>query len=264
VPGLRDAATTLLVRDGVTSLEVFMLRRSADAAFAPGAYVFPGGTLTEEDRAPDLESVCAGRTDREASAALGVPSGGLAFWIAAIRECFEEAGVLLARDPGGGRSIEFTDTEVERRFIHHRHALQAGRRRFLDIVCEERLLLDTGNVHYFSHWITPEGLERRYDTRFFVAAAPPGQQPRHDAQETVAGLWIRPTEALERYHRGTFDLVIATLKHLEVMTRYDRAADLLDAARAVTSVPTILPRIARQGDRARSLLPGEPGYDEAT
>ena len=262
--GLRDAATTLLVRDDIEGVEVFMLRRSADAAFAPGAYVFPGGTLTDEDRAPELESVCTGRTDSQASALLGVGSGGLVFWVAAIRECFEEAGVLLARDRTGGRVIEFTDTEVERRFIRHRHALQAGERRFLEIVREEGVLLDVGNLHYFSHWITPEGLQRRYDTRFFVASAPPGQRALHDTQETVAGLWIRPADALERYHQGTLDLVIATLKHLEAMTRYDYAADLLDAARAVTSVPTILPRIVRQGGRARSLMPGDPGYDEVT
>ena len=114
---VRDAATVMLVRDsvdesGAAAIEVCMLRRNLEAEFVAGAYVFPGGSVDDADRTPGVESWCRGRTDAGASAVLGVPSGGLAFWVAALRECFEEAGVLVARrrdDPDGDALLDTSD-----------------------------------------------------------------------------------------------------------------------------------------------------------
>jgi 8-oxo-dGTP pyrophosphatase MutT (NUDIX family) len=259
---LRDAATVMLVRDGANGLEVFMLRRNLNSDFVGGAYVFPGGAVDEEDRHADLEGVCRGRSDDQASNMLGIDQGGLAFWVAAIRESFEEAGVLLATDEGGA-VVSFADADVAERFNLHRKAVDSGDRRLIEVCEAEDLLLAVDQMHYFSHWITPEGAPRRYDTRFFVCAAPPEQVPLHDDRETIANVWIRPAEALERHYAGDFDLIFPTIKSLETIGGFARAQDLLDAAAAIENVPTILPRISNDGHGVRILLPGDDGYEEA-
>jgi len=259
----RDAATVMLVRDADAGMEVFMLRRNLNSDFVGGAYVFPGGAVDEADRHADLEAVCAGRSDDQASNLLGVDSGGLAFWVAAIRECFEEAGVLLATREDGG-VISLADPEVAERFTLHRKAVDSGELRLIELCRRERLTLAVDQIHYFSHWITPLGAPRRYDTRFFVTAAPPEQIPLHDDRETIANLWVRPTEALERHHAGQFDLIFPTIKSLETIDQFESSAELLAAAAAIEHVPTILPRISPDtGHGVRILLPGDDGYDEA-
>jgi 8-oxo-dGTP pyrophosphatase MutT (NUDIX family) len=240
-----------------------MVRRNLRSDFVGGAYVFPGGAVDPADRHADLEAVCAGRTDAEASAALGIGSGGLAFWVAAIRECFEEAGVLLAYDAAGS-VVRLDDPEVEARFARHRAEVDAGRRRLVEICAEESLRLAVDALHYFSHWITPLGAPRRYDTRFFVAAAPEAQVPLHDDAETVASTWIAPAEALRRHRQGDFDLILPTIRNLAAIARFASAADLLAAAAAIDDVPAIQPRVVvEEGGGVRILLPGDPGYAEA-
>jgi 8-oxo-dGTP pyrophosphatase MutT (NUDIX family) len=259
---VRDAATVMLVRDspdaGGGGMQVFMLRRNLNSDFVGGAYVFPGGGVDEADRHAELEAVCHGLSDDAASARLGVERGGLAFWVAAIRECFEEAGVLLAEP------LDLDDPATAERFRRHRKAVDAGERRLVDVCRQEGLRLTVDRVHYFSHWITPEGPPRRYDTRFYVAAAPAHQEPLHDDRETIASLWVRPADALERHRHGELDLIFPTIRNLEALARFDRSADLLDAASRITDVPAIQPRIVRdEGGGTRILLPGDPGYDDA-
>ena len=260
---LRDAATVMLVRDDDDGLEVFMLRRNLNSDFVGGAYVFPGGAVDEADRHSDLDAVCEGRSDDGASQLLGIDRGGLAFWVAAIRESFEEAGVLLATTPHGD-VVSFADPEVAERFTLHRKAVDSGEKRLVEICVLEQLQLAVADIHYFSHWITPLGAPRRYDTRFFVAAAPPEQVPLHDDRETIANLWVRPADALERCKRGELDMIFPTIKNLQAISRFDRAQDLLDAAAAIAEVPTILPRISNdEGHGVRILLPGDAGYEDA-
>jgi hypothetical protein len=115
---------------------------------------------------------------------------------------------------------------------------------------------------YFAHWITPVGPPRRYDTRFFVAAAPADQVPVHDDKELVANTWVTPTEALERHRRGEMSLILPTIKNLEAIERFSSSAALLDAARNATAVPTIEPRIVADGTGVRILLPGDAGFDD--
>jgi 8-oxo-dGTP pyrophosphatase MutT (NUDIX family) len=260
---VRDAATVMLVRDGDAGMEVFMLRRNLNSDFVGGAYVFPGGAVDEADRHTDLEAICDGRSDDAASSQLGIESGGLAFWVAAVRECFEEAGVLLAVPDGTEEVISFADPEVAERFNLHRKAVDSGEKRLVEVCAIEHLRLDVDRIHYFSHWITPEGPPRRYDTRFFVTAAPPGQVPLHDDRETIANLWVRPHDALERHRKGDLDLIFPTIKNLEAIGRFERSADLLDHAASIGAVPAILPRIVHDEGGMRILLPGDAGYDEA-
>ncbi len=262
---VRDAATVMLVRDGEPdgALEVFMLRRNLRSDFVGGAYVFPGGAVDEADRHTDLEAVCQGRTDAGASRALGLdpPAGGLAFWVAAIRESFEEAGVLLAYGPDG-TVVDLRDEGQETRFAQHRTAVDTGERRLVDVCADEGLRLAVDGIHYFSHWITPEGAPRRYDTRFFVAAAPRWQSPLHDDRETVASLWTTPAEAMARAERGELTLILPTIRNLEAIGRFATTVDLLAAAAGTTEVPTVLPRVVADGDGMRILLPGDPGHPD--
>ena len=270
---VRDAATVMLVRNAPAAgrgpgegsvLEVFMLRRNLQSDFVGGAYVFPGGGVDDHDRHADLEPICHGRTDAEASAQLGIDGGGLAFWVAAIRESFEEAGVLLAYPPEGPESgfVRFDTPEVVERFAGHRRAVDRGERRLVEVCADEGLTLAVDSMHYFSHWITPEGNHRRYDTRFFVGRAPDAQVPLHDDREVIANLWVRPTDALARHRAGEFEMIFPTIRTLEALERFASADDLLAAAAAIGDVPTILPRIVADQGGMRIVLPGDPGYDD--
>jgi 8-oxo-dGTP pyrophosphatase MutT (NUDIX family) len=258
----------MLVRDAVepepgeSALEVLMVRRNLQSDFVGGAYVFPGGAVDPIDGGTGAESICEGRTDADASILLGIETGGLAYWVAALRETFEEAGLLLADRPGGP-DLLVGDPVEEARFAAARVEVNAGTRRFLDLCRDEKLQLRVANVHYFAHWITPRGAPRRYDTRFFVAAAPPGQQAAHDAGETIADTWISPQRALEGHRRGVFELIFPTIRNLQAIGRFATSAELLEAAaRASGSVPTIEPRVISDGNGVRIVLPGDPGYDD--
>jgi len=258
----------MLVRDtpapsGGTALEVLMVRRNLRSDFVGGAYVFPGGAVDLLDGGVEAEALSAGRSDAEASALLGVGSGGLAYWVAVVRETFEEAGLLLARREGGPDLLA-GDPEEEARFAAARAAVNAGTRRFLDLCRDERLQLGVGDIHYFAHWITPRGAPRRYDTRFFVAAAPPGQIAAHDAGETIAEVWISPHHALARHRAGEIEIIFPTIRNLQSIGRFATSAELLEAAaRASSAVPTIEPRVVPDGNGMRIVLPGDPSYERA-
>jgi 8-oxo-dGTP pyrophosphatase MutT (NUDIX family) len=268
---VRDAATVMLVRDaddgaGGTAVEVCMLRRNLASEFVAGAYVFPGGSVDPDDRGPQAEALCVGRTDAEASAVLGIDGGGLAFWVAALRECFEEAGVLLAQPRDGGPDApfpDFTDEATGRRFAAHRDALNEGRTRLLDICAEEGLVLRVDPVHYVSHWITPELAPKRYDTRFFITAAPPAQVARHDDGETIATIWVRPGEALERCLAGEIELLPPTIANLQAIAPHATTDAVMAWARTVTEVPAILPVVLIEDGQLLVLRPGDEGYEAA-
>lgn len=256
----REAATVMLVRDA-PQLEVFMLRRNLEAPFMGGVYVFPGGAVDVDDRAPELLARCHGRDDVAASTALGLSAGGLGFWVAAIREAFEEAGVLLARSVATRLPVDFDDLSRAARLEAARRAVGRGERSFLEVVQDEDLVLDAEALHLFSHWITPAGAPRRYDTWFFVAAAPEGHAYLHDDGETVASVWIRPGDALERAERGELELILPTIRNLEQLARFQSARDLLDAVRDATA-RAAQPRMLGGASGARIALPLDPGYDE--
>ena len=160
--------------------------------------------------------------------------------------------------------LSFADQGVADRYRTYRAEVYAGTLRLVDLCAREGLCLDARRIHYFSHWITPEGAPRRYDTRFFVAAAPPEQVPLHDDGETIAHLWLRPADALARQRTGELEMILPTIKNLEAISRFDRSADLLaSAAASVERPPTILPRVVKDSEGLRIALPGDPGYDSA-
>ena len=251
----------MLVRDGDRGMEVCMLRRNLNSDFVGGAYVFPGGAVDPHDSSPEVEAICLGRDDGDASRQLGIARGGLAFWVAAVRECFEESGVLLAVDADGD-VVSMAEPATAATFAQWRHRVNNDGTSLVDVCTAENLRLMMGDIYYFAHWITPVGPTRRYDTRFFVAAAPPGQVPAHDDRETIATVWINPADALEQQKAGKFDLIFPTIKNLEAISRFDTAADLLAAAAAIDEVVTVLPRVINDDHGLRILLPGDAGYDE--
>jgi 8-oxo-dGTP pyrophosphatase MutT (NUDIX family) len=270
---IRDAATVMLIRDSVDersqpAIEVCMLRRNLAAEFVAGAYVFPGGSVDPDDRGPVAEALCRGRSDAEASAILGIDSGGLAFWVAAVRECFEEAGVLVAQHQGdeegaGGKVLDFSDPEVAGRFAAHRAAVNDQSARLLDVCREEGLVLAADTVHYVSHWITPELAPKRYDTRFFVTAAPAGQVAHHDDAETIATIWVRPSDALARNEGGEIELLPPTIANLKSIEPFRSTDEVMAWAQGVTEVPTILPIVLIEDGQLLILRPGDEGYEEA-
>ncbi|WP_419551476.1 NUDIX hydrolase [Candidatus Poriferisodalis sp.] len=260
---LRQAATVVLVRDGTDGLEVFMPRRNPRSEFVPGQFVFPGGAVDVEDRDdPGLESVCFGLDNATASAMIGVDHGGLAFWVAAVRECFEEAGVLLARN--GKDHVSFDEPSTAQRFETLRRQVHSGELRLAQMCEDEGLVLELDELRYVSHWITPVGPTRRFDTCFFMAHIPERQEPLHDGSETVESTWIRPAEAFAQHAEGKFMMIFPTYKNLEPMLEVDTVADLLAWADGLIDIPALLPAIAvRPNGEFLTLLPGDEGYEEA-
>jgi 8-oxo-dGTP pyrophosphatase MutT (NUDIX family) len=253
----RLAATVILARPAsppASGLEIYMTRRSARSTFAPDAFVFPGGTVDERfDRTPaitartlGLESARVRRDFQRARVPAELPSGEPAadfaeaagVLIAALRELFEEAGILIARTRAG------SPVEADRVHEDGAHAqralLQNGRLAFADFLQERDWFADAGALTFFSHWITPPSEPRRYNTHFFFAPAPREQAGRADAFETHDGIWITPRDALVRHRRGDFHLVYPTIKHLERLTSFDSVDAALEFARA-KPILTIMP-----------------------
>jgi 8-oxo-dGTP pyrophosphatase MutT (NUDIX family) len=260
---LRPASTVMLVRDAPSDIEVFMLQRTTQAAFASGMYVFPGGRVDDADGAAELDDLCDGLSDAEASDLLRIPRGGLAYWVAAIRECFEEAGVLLARDERGN-FVSLSDEQSQARFAVARHEVHDGALSLAQLCRRENLRLAVDAIRYVSHWITPVGEKRRFDTRFFVAVAPHSQEPLHDDKETIASLWVAPTQALTMARRGELAMIPPTIANLEFLAPYRDSAQAVDAAKQI-GVPTpILPKLRydAEGRVVGIVFPGEPQYDE--
>ncbi|MEL6894151.1 MAG: NUDIX hydrolase, partial [Actinomycetota bacterium] len=213
---IRPAATVMTVRDGDGGLEVFILERTAAAAFAGGMYVYPGGKVDDADGAAAIEPFCDGLTDAEASARLGIDRGGLSYWVAAVRECFEESGILLARTATGGKP----DVSAE-----ERHAVHDGELSMVDLCRRHDLVLDLSTTEYAAHWITPIGERRRFDTRFFVTEVPADQAGSHDDKETTHSLWVRPSDALAMAEAGTLMMLPPTIATMRFLADHPTADD---------------------------------------
>ena len=239
----RPAATLILLRPGASGLETLILQRSQAAAFLGGAYVFPGGSLDASDAAPRR---VLGLAEAQANQRLGI-DGAIAYYVAAVRECFEEAGVLLACDANGHPVLPARAEKL----MEHRH------RPFLELLEKENLFIPAGALAYYGHWITQPGRSRRFDTRFFVTLAPEGQEGAHDAAETVHHAWITPRAALERADRGEIELVHATRQTLTDLARFSEPRAAFQYAMSLAEIPTNRaclaqgrqgPRVFRRGD----------------
>ena len=261
---VKPAATVLLIRDADDGgIEVFMLRRTFSAAFASGMFVFPGGKVDDVDGMEDIAEICDGLTDEHASSLLGLPNGGLAYWVACIRECFEEAGVLLARHETTGDVVRFDDDATATKFSAERENIHDGSVALLDLCKKEGLRLATDEIFYVSHWITPVGERRRFDTRFFIARAPAAQEPLHDDGETIESFWISPQEAIERAHEKDLMLMPPTKANIEFLLPHATTDEVLAAAAQIGIPQAILPKLKIDSDgRVVGIaMPGDPGYD---
>jgi len=228
----RPAATLLLLREAVGAPEVFMLQRTAKAAFLPGAYVFPGGALDPDDSSERAARRVRGLDEARASARLGLSAGGLAYWVAAARESFEESGILLAFDPND-RPV---DPQRADALAPCRKELHAGKLLFSEFLEREDLYLHAQGIAYYSHWITAPGRARRFSTRFFVACAPAGQHGAHDRAETVHSVWVSPREALERDRRKEIELIFPTRSTLADLASFRAPREALDYARTLGDI----------------------------
>jgi 8-oxo-dGTP pyrophosphatase MutT (NUDIX family) len=245
-PPARPAATVLLLRDGEAGLEVFMVVRHRAIEFASGALVFPGGRVEEGDRAI------------AAATAPGAPLGD--FRIAAIRETFEECGVLLARPVGAEALLDGGRLAVIE--AAHRAALNRGELAWEHLLASEALVPAADALVHFAHWVTPASRPKRFDTQFFLAAAPPDQLAVHDGDESVDSVWIRPAQAVAETDAGLRKLVFATRKNLEKLARFASVAEAMEAA-AAARVVTVQPEMIRTeaGWRLRIPLAADYGGD---
>ena len=252
----RPSATLVVVRDALSGIEVLLMRRAERGDQNSGAWVFPGGLVDAGDR--DAHACCTGLDDAAASVRLGLAQGGLDFYIAALRECFEESGLLLAQDEGG----EFVDLHggAGAEVGGWRGPLHRGERRIAELCREAGLKLAVDRLAYFSHWITPVGRAKRFDTRFFVVVAPASQAAAADGNEVVEHAWLRPADALARGIE--LKLMTPTLKSLEVLQRFDSAQAVMAWARGLTDIGLNMPRMGLSSQGLRPVTPDELAWDE--
>lgn len=236
------SATIMLLRDDRGALEVFMVQRHHQIDFATGALVFPGGKTDASDADPALRGCCAGVD--------GLDDAQLALRVCAVRETFEECGVLLA----GPRVPDGLD--------RHRADVVARRRSFGEVLAAEGLVLRADLLHAWARWITPPVYPRRYDTAFFVALVPDGQEADAHTTEAVEALWWHPDEALERWQEDEMKLMPPTARTLQEIAGFTDCAEVLAAAPTRVIRP-ITPVVRRDGDRLVSVLPDDTVFPAA-
>ena len=216
MPAPRDASTIIVARDSDAGIEVYLLRRSSRAPALPDAYVFPGGTLDHSDKSPQARMRLTGQWRPDEPA----------FTYAAIRETYEECGLLFAVEPIPQDALRAART----RMLKHE-------RSFNETLLDLDARLDAQAIHYFSRWITPAVNPHRFDARFFVARAPAGQVAEPDALETYDGRWVRPADALAQAERNEIQMIFPTIKHLERVGRFATVDELLVFADTKKTVP---------------------------
>lgn len=239
----RPSATVLIVRDGAAGLEVFMVARERQVDFASGAVVFPGGKVDPDDHADGWATLAAPRApDR-------------AYWIAAVRETFEESGLLIARR--GAHAI--TADDAGRIARDTRTRLLDGAVSFSGLMADAGLAPDLDSLTPFAHWITPEPVPKRFDTHFFLAAARPGQHAEHDGREAVRSFWIRPRDLVAEADAGRQTLVPATRLNLELLDESPTVTAAFEAARA-RRIVTVMPTMTKVDGGMRLGFPADAGY----
>ena len=248
----RLASTILLLRDGAAKeVEVFMMVRHHQIEFNSGALVFPGGSVD----AGDNEIVA--RSDLY-SGGDGLSEAERGFRIAAIRETFEESGILLARAKDSGTPVDAR--RAGELADKHRVALNEHKISFLSILADNGLQLALDTLVPYAHWITPEGMPKRFDTWFFLAAAPPDQLGAHDGRESTDSIWVSPREAVEGGESGRFKLPFPTTRNLIKLGKQASVKAALDDSRG-KSVVTVTPIMTKNNGGRQLRIPIEAGYD---
>lgn len=241
------AATILLLRDGADGLEVFMVKRHHQIDFVAGALVFPGGKVEKGDSEAALEQHFDGGKDWTPDMrAMGA---------GAIREAFEESGILLARD---ARTGDFVSAERLEELQHYRPKLDKREEALADVLEREKLRLALDQLVHFAHWITPDNMPKRFDTHFFLAVSPVGHAGSHDGRESVDSIWIRPGNAIA--DRKKWSVIFPTRLNLEKLDKSRTVADALAAARADKVLP-VLPWVEKGPDGQVLRIRDDAGYD---
>jgi len=260
----KKAATVILLREiKPEGFEVFLLKRHEKSSFMGGNFVYPGGRVDREDGSPEICAHCKGVSPVEAHQIFGrsiPPDESFAHWVAGIRELFEEAGVLLAYDHSGTPLILKNPSQREK-LSHYRDLLQKDRSTICQLVEEEKLLLALDQLHYYAHWITPEARSERFDTRFFLACHPEGQEATYDRKETTVGIWLTPQEALEENLKREVALSPPTLKTLEDLSRFKNIDDVFSSLRNKKIQP-ILPILTKVSNEPMIIFPWDPEYEK--
>jgi 8-oxo-dGTP pyrophosphatase MutT (NUDIX family) len=248
----RQASTVLLLRDSkARELEVFMMVRHHQIEFNSGALVFPGGSVDKNDREIAANSALY-------SGGEGLDADALGFRIAAIRETFEESGILLARPKGAQALVDAKRaSEIA---AAHRAELNEGKITFLKVLTDNGMLLALDALMPYAHWITPEGMPKRFDTWFFLAAAPPDQLGAHDGKESTDSIWVSPREALEGGDNGRFKLPFPTTRNLIRLGKQGSVNEALQDSRG-RDIVTVMPVMTRLNGGRQLRIPKEAGYD---
>jgi len=254
-----DSATVVVLRDSKRGPEVLLVRRHERAGDFAGASVFPGGLVEAGDSDPALAPPAAAFRADEAVAALGErlePSDAQALYVAACRELFEEAALLIARAPEGGS----LDARAIDGALRDRIRLQAGELSLRSILEREGAILALDRLLPFARWITPEIASRRWDARFFLAEAPPAQLARCDGTETCEALWMAPDAALAAYRAGEHLLAPPTFRVLEELREFSSVATAFAALRAAGPGEPILPVHLANAPVLTMVYPGDRDY----
>jgi len=259
----KKAATVILLREiKPQGFEVFLLKRHEKSSFMGGNFVYPGGRVDQNDGSSEICSHCKGISPEQAHQILGAPISpeeSLAYWVAGIRELFEEAGVLLAYDQAGTPFV-LENSRQREKFLNYRDLLQKGKLTIRQLVEEEKLLLAPDQLHYYAHWITPEARSERFDTRFFLACHPEGQEATYDQKETTIGVWLTPQKALEENLEGNMALSPPTLKTLEDLSRF-RSIDEVLKSLSKNEIRPILPVLTKVSGGPVIIFPWDSEYE---
>ncbi len=259
----KRAATVILLRESKPEgFEVFLLKRHEQSSFMGGNFVYPGGKVDREDGSTEICAQCARLTPEQASQILGgaiPPDESLAHWVAGIRELFEEAGILLAYD-GAGHLIHFKNPVEQEKFNRYRNLMHKREMNICQLVQEEKLLFALDQLHYYAHWITPEARAQRFDTRFFLARHPEGQEATYDQKETTVGVWLTPRKALEENLKGNVALAAPTLKTLEDLSRFKGIDEVYHSLKS-SEIRSVLPVLTKIMDQTLIIFPWDPEYE---
>ena len=242
------ASTVLLIRDSMAGPEVFMVKRNHKIDFAYGALVFPGGKLDNQDSDPELLDLCLEQ---------GLSFDDLAARICGIRETFEEAGILLARDTISGNMID--GKRCAELSSTYRESLHSGSITLLEILKIEKLKLACDKLILFARWITPKSFSRRFDTSFYIAESPVDYIATHDGVESVSSAWMTPSHVLKEADENRATLVFATRMNLKKVANFDNISNLIEITKQ-QKIITVEPLLSEKGSAVTYTIPIEAGY----
>jgi len=257
----RPSATVVLVRAGEADPEILMVRRRAGDAFGE-SYTFPGGVVDEDES--EAHAYCRGALTEQVDVELGLPDGGLDFYSAAVRELFEETGVLLARDSGGGDWAFSSNPDAASLLRELRRQLDNGGVPWAEILRTNELCIACDALHYISFWETPLRLPKRWAARFFLAKIPPGQAAQHDGNELTDSCWMTAAEVLSAGRERGMKLPFPTITNLQKISAFGTVDELLRwaSSQAAQGIARIRPVILTDNGRTRFVIPGDPDYPQ--